>query len=381
MPKEITVIGGVAGLVGLAALLHFVHAGPTLTFICCALALAGVAHVIGEATDQLGNHLGPAATGIVQSAVGNLPELFVCIFALQAGLVTVVQTSLIGSILSNALLVLGLAFVAGGRKHGVLIFESQTPRMIAILLLLAAAALVLPTLAHELHLPAGAHEQPLSVICAVVLLMVFSVLTRAMLVQGQRGVPAEAYARAEAWSLTTAVGALMACGVAAALVSDWFVEALEPAINALGISQAFAGLVVVAIAGNAVENVVGIRLAAEGKADLAVSVVLNSALQVAVALIPILILVSFAIGGTPFTLVIPPILAVALFLSVLVVTVVTVDGRADVVDGLRSSASMSSSRLSSGKAEPFTSASARSPGENLPDPGDKMTSVLASPNA
>ena len=333
MPKEITVIGGVAGLVGLAALLHVVHAGPTLTFICCALALAGVAHVIGEATDQLGNHLGPAATGIVQSAVGNLPELFVCIFALRAGLITVVQTSLVGSILSNALLVLGLAFVAGGLSHGVLIFESQTPRMIAILLLLAVAALVLPTLAHELHLPAGAHEQSLSVICAVVLLMVFSVLTRAMLVQGQRSVPAEAHARAEAWSLATAVGVLMACGVAAVLVSDWFVEALEPAINALGISQAFAGLVVVAIAGNAVENVVGIRFAAEGKADLAVSVVLNSALQVAVALIPILILVSFAIGGTPFTLVIPPILAVALFLSVLVVTVVTVDGRADVVDG------------------------------------------------
>ena len=333
MPKEITVIGGVAGLVGLAALLHVVHAGPTLTFICCALALAGVAHVIGEATDQLGNHLGPAATGIVQSAVGNLPELFVCIFALQAGLVTVVQTSLIGSILGNALLVLGLAFVAGGLRHGVLIFESQTPRMIAILLLLAVAALVLPTLAHELHLPAGAHEQPLSMICAVVLLMVFSVLTRAMLVQGQRAVPAEAHARAEAWSLTTAVAALMACGVAAVLVSDWFVEALEPAIKALGIGQAFAGLVVVAIAGNAVENVVGIQFAAEGKADLAVSVVLNSALQVAVALIPILILVSFAIGGTPFTLVIPPILAVALFLSVLVVTVVTVDGRADVVDG------------------------------------------------
>jgi Ca2+:H+ antiporter len=87
------VIGGVAGLVGLAALLHFVHATPTVSFIFCALALAGVAHVIGEATDQLGNHLGPAATGIVQSAVGNLPELFVCIFSLQAGLITVVPAS------------------------------------------------------------------------------------------------------------------------------------------------------------------------------------------------------------------------------------------------------------------------------------------------
>ena len=322
-----------AGLVGLAALLHVVQAEPTPSFLSCAFALAGVAYVIGEATDQLGNHLGPAATGIVQSAVGNLPELFVCIFSLQAGLVTVVQTSLIGSILGNALLVLGLAFIAGGRRQGVLVFESQTPRMIATLLLLAVSALVLPTLAHELHLPASAHEQPLSVICAIVLLVVFGILTRAMLMQGQRAVPAEAHVRAHAWSLGTAVGVLMACGIAAVLVSHWFVEALKPAIEALGISQAFAGLVLVAIAGNAVENVVGIRLAAEGKADLAVSVVLNSALQVAVALIPILVLISFAIGTAPFTLAIPPILAVALFLSVLVVTVVTVDGRADVVDG------------------------------------------------
>ncbi|MCX7899723.1 MAG: sodium:proton exchanger, partial [Methylocystis sp.] len=102
---------------------------PIPSFAAAALALAAVAHIIGEATDQLGNHLSPAATGIVQSAVGNLPELFVCVFALRADLVTVVQTSLIGSILANALLVLGLAFVAGGARHGVLRFRSETPRM------------------------------------------------------------------------------------------------------------------------------------------------------------------------------------------------------------------------------------------------------------
>jgi Ca2+:H+ antiporter len=322
-----------AVLAGLAAALHFLGAGALLTFLVCALALAGIAHLIGEATDQLGNYLGPAATGIVQSAVGNLPELFVSIFALQGGLVVVVQTSLVGSILSNALLVLGLAFFVGGTKHGVLTFEDQAPRMIAILLLLATGALVLPTLAHELHLPADAHEQALAVICAIVLLLVLAVQTRAALGQSRRTVPAEARKRERAWPPAIAVGVLVLCGVAAALVSDWFVDALEPAIEVLGMSQAFAGLVVVAIAGNAVENVVGIRLAAQGKADLAVSVVLNSALQVAVALIPILILVSFAFGGMPFTLVIPPILAAALFLSVLVTTVVTMDGRADIVDG------------------------------------------------
>ncbi len=331
--KDMIVMAASAALVGVAGATHFLHVGPMVSFFACALALAGVAHVIGEATDQIGNHLSPSATGLVQSAVGSLPELFVCIFSLQAGLVTVVQASLIGSILANVLLVLGLAFVVGGWRHGVLHFESQTPRMIASLLLLAVSALVLPTLANELHLPAASHEQDLAVVCAVVLLLVFAIMTKSMLSQGQRAVPAEAHAREHAWPLRTAIAVLLVCAGGAVLVSDWFVEALEPAIDAAGISQTFAGLVVVAIAGNAIENVVGIRLAAAGKADLAVSVVLTSALQVAVVVVPILILVAFGMGGAAFTLVIPPILSAALFLSVMVVTVVTVDGQADMVDG------------------------------------------------
>lgn len=326
-------MGAAAALVGVAGATHVTHAGPILSFLACALALAGVAHVIGEATDQVGNHLSASATGLVQSAVGSLPELFVCIFSLQAGLVSVVQAALIGSILANILLVLGLAFVVGGWRHGVLHFESQTPRMIASLLLLAVSALLLPTLANELHLPAASHEQELAVVCAAALLIVFAVMTRSMLSQGQRAVPAEAHARAHAWPLWTAIAVLLICAAAAVLVSDWFVETLEPAIDSLGLSQTFAGLVVVAIAGNAIENVVGIRLAAAGKSELAVSVVLTSGLQVAVVVAPILILVSFGMGGAAFTLVIPPILAAALFLSVMVVTVVTVDGQADTVDG------------------------------------------------
>jgi Ca2+:H+ antiporter len=277
--------------------------------------------------------LSASTTGLIQAAVGSLPELFVCVFSLQAGLVAVVQASLIGSILANVLLVLGLAFVVGGWRHGVLEFEAQTPRMIASLLLLAVSALVLPTLAEQLHLPAASHEQELAVACAIVLLLVFAVMTKSMLEQGQRAVPAEAHARAHAWALSTAVAVLVVCAGGAALVSDWFVDALEPAIDTLGLSQTFAGLVVVAIAGNAIENVVGIRLAAAGKSELAVSVVLTSALQVAVVIVPVLVLASFALGGAAFTLAVPPILAAALFLSVMVVTVVTVDGQADMVDG------------------------------------------------
>ena len=331
--RELTVMAAIAALVALAGGLHFAAATPLIVFAASAVALGGIAHLIGEATDHLGDHLGPAATGIVQSAVGNLPELFVCIFALRAGLVTLVQASLIGSILSNALLVLGLAFMAGGWRHKVLRFEGGPPRMIASLLMLAVAALVLPTLAHTLHLPASENEQALSVVCALTLLFVFAILTRALLVQGSRALPAEAHGRDDVWPLRRAVAVLVASGIAAGFVSEWFVDALEPAIEARGISQAFAGLVIVAIAGNAVEHFVGIQLAWRGKAELAVSVVLNSALQVAVALVPILVLASFVFGGAPFTLAIPPILAASVFLAVLVVTIVTVDGEADMVDG------------------------------------------------
>src|SRR4051812_19135724 len=102
--RDLIVMAVTVALLALAAALHFLGAAPIATFGGSALALAGIAHLIGESTDQLGNHLSPAATGIVQSAVGNLPELFVCIFALRAGLVTVVQASLVGSILGNALL-------------------------------------------------------------------------------------------------------------------------------------------------------------------------------------------------------------------------------------------------------------------------------------
>src|SRR5919197_1252752 len=125
--------------------------GAVLLFLVAAAGLASLAAAVGEATDQLGERLGPGATGVLQSAIGNLPELFVGIFALRAGLVAVVQAALIGSILANSLLVLGLACLVGGLRHGTQRFSSESPRMIATLMLLAVAALTVPTLASRLH--------------------------------------------------------------------------------------------------------------------------------------------------------------------------------------------------------------------------------------
>ena len=125
---------------------------------------------------------------------------------------------------------------------------------------------------------------------------------------------------------------LAASGVAAALVSDWFVQALDPAVEALGISKAFTGLVIVAIAGNAVENVVGITLAAKGKADLAVSVVKNSVAQIAVFLFPALVLLSLAFEDR-LTFVVGPVFIGALVVTALAMWQITGDGKALVFEG------------------------------------------------
>jgi Ca2+:H+ antiporter len=319
----------------LAGVLAGAEANAILRFITAAAALSLLATVVGHATDQLGSRMGPGATGVLQSALGNLPELFVCIFSLRAGLVTVVQAALVGSILANSLLVLGLAMLVGGLRHGTQRFQSEPPRMIASLMLLSVAALTIPTLAHELHTAAEPHEATLSAACSVVLLAVFA----ASLPFSLRGDPAmspqqHAEPRHEGWPLWLAVAALAVAGVGAAFVSEWFVDAMLPATQALGLSEAFTGLVVVAIAGNAVENVVGIQLAAQNKSDYAVSVILNSSLQIALVLTPVLVLVSFFVGQTPLTLVLSPLLLVALALSAIVSAFIVFDGESIWVEGV-----------------------------------------------
>jgi len=149
-----------------SATLQLTHANEILRFGASAIALSLLAMNVSNGTEQVGNYLSPGATGVLQSALGNLPELLVCVFSLRAGLLEVVQAALIGSILANSLLVLGVAIVVGGVKHGRMRFDSESPRMIASMMLVAVAALAFPTFAFELHTPAASHERELSAACS-----------------------------------------------------------------------------------------------------------------------------------------------------------------------------------------------------------------------
>jgi Ca2+:H+ antiporter len=325
--RELSELGVTLALVAAAAVCHFAL-GDVTTFVVTAVALAALARLVGHATEQLGSRLGSGAAGVVQSALGNLPELFIALFALNKGLVTVVQAALVGSILANSILVLGIAFLAGGLRNGVQRFSSNRARMISTLLVLSAATMALPSLADGFHTPAAAHSEALSLICAGVLLIVFVVTIPTFLQSTgtEEHVPAR-------WSpLTTAV-VLGAAGVLAALTSDWFVTALTPAIHTLHMSQEFAGLVIVAIAGNAVENVVGVQLAMRNRPDFAISVILNSALQVALALTPVLVFASLFF--TPhLTLVFPMLLALVLVVAGILVALIVDDGESTWQEGI-----------------------------------------------
>ncbi len=226
-------------------------------------------------------------------------------------------------------------------RFGTQRFGARPIRSIATLLLLAVASLVIPTLATEPGAPDAGHASDLSVAVSIVLLVVFAGSLAFSIRGDERPAPggtAEAVVEAEGpghlWPQWLALVGAGRAAVAAAFVSDWFVAALRPAMASLGMSEAFAGLVVVAIAGNAVENVVGVQAAARNRADLAVSLILNSSLQVAIALTPALVILSMLMGVTPLTLVVTPLLAGAVGLSAILTAVIVFDGESNWLEGL-----------------------------------------------
>ena len=320
-----------------AAVTHYAKAGGNIApFVLSGIALALLASLVGRSVEALGNRLGAGATGVVQSALGNLPELFVVLFALKSKLYAVATATIVGSVLANVLLVLGLAFVVGGARNGVQRFEPAGARRVSLMLLLSVAALVIPALTALLHSPASGHERALSIAVSILLLVLFIASLpdsiRKTEADAGTGISHEGHEEEAGWPLWLALTMLAVTGVAAAFVSDWFVAGLTPAISALHISEAFAGLVIVAIAGNAVENVVGIQLAYRNQPDHALQVILQSPVQIVMMVAPVLVLLSPVVGAS-FTLVLPPLLLAVLLVAVMVAVVAVQDGDSTWLEG------------------------------------------------
>jgi Ca2+:H+ antiporter len=302
-----------------------------VAFVFATLALAGVAWVVSVSIEQVGRRAGPAVTGVMQASLANLPEFFVVVFALQAGHTVIAETAILGSILVNALLVLGLVIIAGARRadDGVMRFNPRLPNDTATLLLVASFIIVLIGLTHSSGDSASSHSETISIIGSCVILVVYATWLRQYL--SSESIAREA-SEPPRLSLKTSLVLLGLAGVASAFVSDWFVNALEPTINQLNISQAFAGLVIVAIAGNAVEHAAGVVLAAKGQSDLAISVVKNSVAQIAAFLYPLLVLVSL-LTASRLSFNLASVYIGALIGTAVIVWQITGDGEATVFEG------------------------------------------------
>ena len=331
---ELAGLGVVAIFVGLAALGRYLAGfSAIVAFVFATLALAGLAWVVSMATEQVGEHFGPAITGTLQSTVGNLPEFFVVLFALEAHHTVVAETALVGSILVNALLVLGLVLVAGSSRapDGVMRFSKRLPNDTATLMLVASFTIVLLGIVNAGNDPAALHTQTISIVGAAVLLVVYAIWLSQYLRESRDAPPGAR--KPPRVPIAISVTLLVIGGVGSAFVSDWFVHGLEPTIHQFHLSQAFAGLVIVAIAGNAVENVVGIALAFKGHADLAISVVKSSVAQIAAFLYPLMVLVSL-LTASHLTFALAPVYVGALAVSAILIWQITGDGEATLFEGV-----------------------------------------------
>jgi Ca2+:H+ antiporter len=280
----------------------------TFLFVASALAIIPLAGWMGNATEQLAHRMGEGIGGLLNASFGNAAELIIALIALQAGRIEVVKASITGSIIGNLLLVLGVSVFAGGLRFKAQRFNKTAARAGCTALMLAAAALVIPSVFH--HSAAGEPggwtplaEQRLSLAIAVILIatygamLIFSLITHRQLFAGGSVDAPHAADDDETgeppWSIAKAVAVLLVATFAVAWISEFLVGAVEAAQRSLGVSEVFVGVIIVAIVGNAAEHSTAVTMALKNKMDLALGIAVGSSLQIALFVAPVLVFSSY----------------------------------------------------------------------------------------
>ena len=341
---------------------YVVHASPTTLFVTSAVAIVPLAGIMGKSTEMLAEHVGAGLGGLLNATFGNAAELIIAIFALNAGLHELVKASLTGSIIGNVLLVFGLGTLLGGVKFRVQTFNRTAARLGATLLLLSAAALVIPSLlyyaggagsAGDAVEAAGVATGSLSLEISIVLIicyglsLLFALSTHAELYQGvshrapgaegahgdgERG--GDAHGHAPPWSKGKSFAVLLGAAALVGWMSEILVGGAEEAAHSLGMNEVFVGVIVVALVGNAAEHSTAVLVALRNKMDLSVQIAVGSSLQIALLIAPLLVFLSYVIGPGPMDLVFSPLEVVAVAVSVLVVAQIAGDGETHWMEGV-----------------------------------------------
>lgn len=304
--------------------------GVSLFFVA-ALAIIPLAKFLGEATEELAGHSGPAVGGLLNATFGNATELIIAVFALNAGLIEVVKASLTGSIIGNLLLVLGMSILVGGLRHKRQTFNRAGTMASASMMLLAAIALAIPAfLASSGH---DAHAtRSLSIIVAVFMFVIY-LANMAFVFLTHKHLYGEELSRYKPeWSVKKSVIVMLASTAAIAVISELLVSSIKPALEHLGWTELFLGTVVVAIIGNAAEHFSAIVMAAKNRMELSLQIAIGSAIQVAMFVVPLLVFISLIIGRD-MDLVFTTFELAAIILSIMLANFVIQDGESNWLEG------------------------------------------------
>jgi Ca2+:H+ antiporter len=327
----------------LAAILHYTHQPPIWTFLASGLAIVPLAGWMGRATESLASKLGAGIGGLLNATFGNAAEMIIAFQGLRAGLTEVVKASITGSILGNILLVLGLSILAGGLKHKDQKFNRTAASMSATLMTLSAIALLVPAVFHWITADqwqkdaAGQAfiEAELSVEIAIVLLIVY-VLSLVFALKTHKDLylgTGEPHSGDDHMSTRSAVIALIVATGFVAWMSELLVHAVEPASEALGMTDLFVGVIIVAVIGNAAEHSSAVLMAMKNQMDLSYHIAVGSSMQIALFVAPVLVFLSYAVGN-PMNLLFTNFEVITVVLAVAIVSLVALDGESNWMEGV-----------------------------------------------
>ena len=324
-----------------AALEHVPGISPPLVFFAAALAIIPIARLIGEGTENLATYTGDAIGGLLNATFGNLPELIIMIVALKAGLHSMVAGSIVGVILFNLLLALGIGFLLGGLGHHTQKFNAVAAGIYASMMFIAVVSLALPSMYEKLFATAGPiiEQQKINIGLAAVLAMLYVLYLFFMVRTHPEDFASvgggEAAAHGERWSLGRSVAVLVGASVAAAFLSEILVGATEGTAEVLGLSAPFVGIILLASVGGAAEAMSAIGMARKDRLDLTLGILFGACIQIALFVAPVLVFASYFVGPEPFLLSFSGGAVGLLFLSVLIGAIVASHGSSNWYKGVQ----------------------------------------------
>lgn len=312
---------------------------PVIIFLSAALAIVPVASLIVKSTEQIAVRTGDAIGGLLNATFGNAPELIIAFVALRSGYVDMVRASLVGAILANLLLGLGLAYFLGGLRYHIQEFNPRAAGMQASMMMIAVISMLVPGSYHTLMTEETIHyEQYLNVGIAIVLLVSYALSLFFMIRTHPDFFASEHHDEPEQehrWGIGKAVALLILSSVLAAWMSEILVGAVEGASEDLGVSKTFIGLVVLAVVGGAAELGSAVMMGRKNRMDLAIGIALGSSVQIALFVAPLLVLVSLFAAPMPFVLAFSRAEIVLVFMTLLITTFVGSGGKTNWYKGVQ----------------------------------------------